>query len=364
MTAIRRLPASMCALVLAVCAVGVLRPGTPAQAGTPGTTTGPGAVVVDVAHKRVYHSSGASGNQVVAVSFDGRSRTVVENQYGATGMVLSADGRTLYVALAAGDAITAIDTETLTERARHATTAHACPTHLARSGSDVWFGYGCDAWTGAIGRLRTAVEPVLMTYDHQTDDPGGDRRNFERSPLLAVGGTTLAASQPHISPVNVRLYAVGDNGLAQVGRGDRGGSNLNDLAVSPDGKVLYTASGSQDHIDGFTADKELGGAGAWFTGQAPNSTAVSPDGRRLASGVPTAGPDKAAVFLHSPDGTLKTKRFALPRGERLVERGLAWAADGTVLAVVARQAQHPHLSVHIVDPERNRPGPSPWPADH
>ncbi|MCF2525763.1 hypothetical protein [Yinghuangia soli] len=327
-----------------------------------------GDVVVDSANKRVYYSSGASANQVVSVGFDGRGKTVLDGQFGASGMVLSADGSTLYVALAAGDAISAIDTATLTERARYRLNAHSCPTHLVRTGTDVWFGYGCDAWSGEIGRLDTSVEPAVASYGHQAVDPAKpetDQRRFERAPLLAEGGdgaaARIVASQPHISPVNVRLYRVEGGKLVEDGRENRGGSNLNDLAVAADGRLFYTAAGSQSSVDAFTADREMRSSGAWPTGQSPNSVGTSPDGKWLAMGVRTAGPDKASVFLHAPDASRPPVSLRLPRGERLLERGLAWSEDGKALAIVTQQGQDPTPVVRVVDPAAKRPGPGPWP---
>lgn len=344
--------------------VGLTLLGVPAVGASPsGTAAEVADLVVDAVHKRVYYSSGASANQVISVGFDGRGKKVLENQFGASGLVLSADGKTLYVALAAGDAISAIDTGTLTERARYALNPHSCPTHLARTGSDVWFGYGCDAWSGEIGRLDTAVEPAVPTYGHQAPEPGNpekDQRRFERAPLLAEGGEGAAvrvvASQPHISPVNVRVFRVDGGKLVEEGRQDRGGSNLTDLTVGADGALFYTAAGSQDHVGAYRADKDMGSAGAWRTGQAPNSVAASPDGAWLAAGVRTAGPDGASVYVHAPDASRDPRTYRLPAGQRLVDRGLAWSEDGKVLAIAARRGQEPAPVVHIVDPSRTHAG--------
>ncbi|MFI0486565.1 YncE family protein [Actinomadura sp. 9N215] len=75
-------------------------------------------IVVDDAHKRVFITGGASTNAVVVADYSGHVRKTIDGRHGASGMVPSADGKTLYVALAAGDAISAIDTKTLKETAR------------------------------------------------------------------------------------------------------------------------------------------------------------------------------------------------------------------------------------------------------
>ncbi|MFD0366932.1 hypothetical protein [Streptomyces sp. NPDC127114] len=299
-------------------------------------------------------TSGPVANTLSTYDFDGRLRRTLTTQQGASGLVLSEDGKTLYVALAAGDAISAIDTETFTERTRYATGAHTCPAHLTRIGADIWFGYGCDAWAGAVGRLDTSQEPAKVSLDAQVppDQIKEDPKRFERPPLLETGGTvtrTLVASQPHISPVNVRVYTVKDGALVPGVRDDRGGSNLTDLAVSPDGATLFTAAGSQDHIEGF-ATSDLSGKGAWFTEQAPTALAAAPDGTYLANGTRTARSDGATVVLEPLVAGVEAISYRLPKGKRLADRGLAWSADGTALAIIAQDGKDAGPAVYVVRP--------------
>ncbi|MFG2332774.1 hypothetical protein ACGFMM_24520 [Streptomyces sp. NPDC048604] len=318
------------------------------------------ASVVDQAQRKVYVSTGPSASAIDVYGYDGRLQQTVEHLPGASGLVLSEDGTTLYVALAAADAIVALDTATLTEKDRHPTGAHTCPTRLTRTGTDVWFGYGCDAWTGAIGRLDDASQPAKVTLDQQVppEELATDPRRFERAPLLATsrpapGSSTapiLVASQPHISPVNVRVYEVKDGALVPGVREDRGGSNLTDLAVSPGGSTLYTAAGSQDRVDGF-ATADLSGKGVWHTGQSPTAVAASPDGHHLASGTHTSRGNGASVVLHPLVNGAREIRYRVPRDHRLADRGLSWSADGTALAIVSYDAAH-RTAVQVVEPPR------------
>ncbi|WP_285469996.1 YncE family protein [Actinokineospora globicatena] len=125
-----------------------------------------GDLVVDQANRRLFVTGGSANNTVVVTDFSGRVVKTLPGQYGATGLVLSADGRSLYVALASGDAISVIGTERLVETARHATGPQTCPTHLTRTGTAVWFDYGCDdVWNGRVGKLDTATTPPAVALD-------------------------------------------------------------------------------------------------------------------------------------------------------------------------------------------------------
>ncbi|MGW8762951.1 hypothetical protein ACWGN5_10675 [Streptomyces sp. NPDC055815] len=333
----------------------------PAAVGGPIHGTAHFAAAVDQGQRQVYVSTGPSDSEIDVYGYDGRLRQTVEHLPGASGLVLSEDGSTLYVALAAADTIVALDTATLTEKARHPTGSHTCPTHLVRTGTDVWFGYGCDAWTGAIGRLDDTRQPAKVTLDQQVppEDLATDPQRFERAPLLATSrptagaatSATLVASQPHISPVNIRVYEMKDGALVPGVREDRGGSNLTDLAVSPGGTTLYTAAGSQDRVDGF-ATADLSGKGVWHTGQAPTAVAASPDGTYLASGTHIARVNGASVVLHPLVNGARAVHYRVPRDHRLADRGLSWSADGTVLAMVSYDAEADRATLSVVEPKR------------
>jgi hypothetical protein len=149
------------AAVAALAVTTIVYSGGPAQAldnelGLPAF----GDLVVDQDHDQVYITGGSSSNGVVVTDLDGRVKKTITGQYGATGLALNADNHKLYVALAAGDAISVIDTHTLKEVERHATGSRTCPTHLVRAGERLWFGHGCDGtWSGGVGRV-TFPEPV------------------------------------------------------------------------------------------------------------------------------------------------------------------------------------------------------------
>lgn len=304
---------------------------------------GYGDMVVDDARHRVFVSGGASANSVVVLDFRGRVIKKIDNQFGATGLVLSEDGKTLYVAQAAGDAVSAISTETYAETGRFATGAQTCPTHLARTGALVWFGYGCDdRFTGRIGRLDTAAAPPAVVLDKQ----GAIR--FQRAPIVSSTGAATGpvfAAQTELSQSSVQVYAVENAELKPGAAGEPAGSNLTDVALSADGMTAFTASGSRDHVQGLSTT-DLSGRGAYFTGPYPNAVATSADGRYLATGAYTTR-NKAITVFRVGD-TVPARAFSL--GESvLAKRGLAWSRDGETLFAVVQRANDARPSFVDID---------------
>ncbi|MGI5506289.1 hypothetical protein [Lentzea sp. CA-135723] len=313
------------AVGLTVLALGSAATAAQATGDDPLPLPGFGDLVVDDAQERVFVSGGSSSNSVVVVDEHGRLKKKIDNQFGATGLVLSEDGKTLYVAQAAGDAISAVDTTTFAEKARYATGARTCPTHLARTGTVVWFGYGCeDEWSGGVGKLDVAAAtPVSL-------DEQGDVL-FQSAPLVTSAGTTVVASQLITSLTSVHVYQAGSDGKLEPGAsGDVAGGNLTDVALSPDGTSAYTASGSRTQVQGF-ATVDLSGRGSYSTGPYPNAVAASPTTQHIATGAYTTR--NKAVTVFPLGGTVPVKSYDLD-GSVLANRGLAWSADAKRLYAV------------------------------
>jgi DNA-binding beta-propeller fold protein YncE len=292
-----------------------------------------GDVVVDDAREQLFISGGPESQGIVVTDFTGHVKQTIEGQQGATGLVLSEDGSTVYAALSAGDAISAINTETLSETARYGTNAQTCPTHLARTGANVWFGYGCGAsWQGKIGKLDTAAQPPAVQHDMQGNVP------YQQAPQLA-GGTgdagPLVAGQPDVSLSHLQSYGSSGGTLTAGAGGDAAGSNLTDIAVSPDGRTLFTAAGSRDAVDAFgTAD--LAQAGAYASGPHPVAVAPSLDGGFLATG--TASSTEDQVRIYQVGGSEPVKAVDV-RGDDIAPRGLAWSAENERLFMITLNAE-------------------------
>ncbi|MFD9889053.1 YncE family protein [Amycolatopsis sp. NPDC059027] len=306
-------------------------------------------MVADQANHHVFVSGGKTGNGVVVTDFHGWVRKTIDSQFGASGMTLSADGRTLYVALASGDAISAIDTTTLAETARYPTGAQSCPAHLARTGTVVWFGYGCEeSWNGGIGKLDTAATPPTVTLDLQ-----GANVHFHHAPLLASrtgDAGPLVAGQAELSQSAVYVYAVTGGKLDARASGAVVGSDLTDLALSPDGKTIYTASGSRDAVEAFNST-DLTRAGAYHTGQYPNAVATSPDGRYIAGGVRNPRDD---VYVYETGGAVPLSTLDATSDGVLAPRGLAWSTDNERLFAITRPANGSAPTLRVLDSPAGR----------
>lgn len=301
-----------------------------------------GAVVVDGVHRHLLISD-PQQSKVVMTDFSGTVLGQITGEYGAEGLALSPDSGTLYVALHTGDAIAAIDTSTLTETARYATGAGTDPAHLAMVGDTLWFGYGNSA-AGRIGSLDvSAADP------HVTPDPLGYR--FYDAPVLASSPAApgvLVAADHDTSPPTVTVYdvssgtavtkvSVHDPGTSPSGTGD-----ITDMAITPDGKDLVTASGAPYFQQVFKL-ADLSADGTYPTGPYPNAVAIAPDGT-VAAGVDAAYDDDVYVFAQGQG----TPERSYELGQELLPAGLAWDPSGTVLFALTQDGYGGPISLKVI----------------
>lgn len=297
-----------------------------------------GQLLVDDTNDHVFVSGGRSSNTVVVLDLRGRLLKKIDGQFGATGLALSEDGGTLFVAQASGDAISTIDTETLKETARYATEPQTCPTHLGRTGAVVWFGYGCeDSWNGGIGKLDLAATPPV-SLDEQGDTL------FQNAPIVRAAGTTLVAGQLATSLSDVHVYRSANGVLTPGASGEVTGSNLADVGLSPDGATAYTAAGSRTAVQAF-ATENLSGRGSYETGPYPNAVATSKDAVHVAAGAYTTRTKAVNIFRSGQ--TTPVKSYGLD-GYVLANRGLAWAGDNKQLFAVTQGANDPRPRILVL----------------
>ncbi|MFD5633911.1 Ig-like domain repeat protein [Streptomyces sp. NPDC127077] len=294
-------------------------------------------VVVDGVHQRVFVSDQAGG-KVVATDYSGNVVGTFGSLPGANGLELSADSQTLYVAVAGSDQIAAIDTAGLIESARYSTGTADAPATLARAGGKLWFGYGT-ASNGNIGSLDlSGPDPVLAV----AQDSG---RRWYYAPRLASNPAApgvLAAAEPGISPAAVATYDVsGPDAPQRLAQGEAG-SNLRDLAVTPDGGQVVTASGSpyRHQVLSTTDLKEVG---SYPTDAYPNAVDIAADGTVAAGIDGLYDPD---VYIFKPGTTQPVRKydFADTRTGTLVPDGLAWDPDGDHLFAVTGSGSTYHLN--------------------
>jgi hypothetical protein len=312
-----------------------------AAATVPGTNlplTGFSHMVVDGAHNHVF-ITGAAGDSVIVVrNQDGSAAGTITGESGAGGMVL--DGSTLYVARCGWSTIDEIDTATLAK-----TGSFSAPVggicSLAEANGRLWFS---NATGGGLGD----VESVSLDSSHTVVDSGIG----ESAPLLAGSPADpdwLVIGEAQQSPVVGLVEDVTDPAhpvqLANV-FDLGGGGNLQDMAISPDGEQLLTASGAPYQISAFSLPN-LASAGVYPTTPYPNAVAISPDGSQIAGGS-MAYYDKDVWLFNSGTSTAKATWDFGGTSDLLYPGGLAFSSDGTKLFAVSKGQNGTSVVFHVL----------------
>ncbi|MFF8596939.1 YncE family protein [Streptomyces sp. NPDC015220] len=304
-------------------------------------------LAVDPLHKQVFISDYTTGSVLVA-DYQGRLVRTIKNLPGVCDLELSADSRTLYAPLVLGDAISVIDTGTAQQRARYATGAGTAPRHAALSGRTLFFGYG-EQWEASIGSLTlgTSTPQVRLGLI-----PEGD---FSGAPLLVTSSAapgTLVAGDENTSPTQLSVYDVsgGSPVLRTTVSGPGGASNFSDLAITPDGKTLLTASGAPYHHPSFRLP-DLTEGHTYPSTSYPDAVAVSSRGD-VAAGVESIEPDPD-VYLYraGADSPYRTVSLAPATGYDagyLRPHGLAWTPDGTRLFAISGHNDEENLRLVVI----------------
>ncbi|MFI0772619.1 hypothetical protein ACH4TQ_48360 [Streptomyces sp. NPDC021218] len=318
---IRRRAAGV-ALVLAAASFNLL--GAP---GTAGARTQGGTVLPVRSHwqtladSRHVYVSAPGDDAVLATDHDGQVVTMVEGLDGARGMTESVDESTLYVALPDADAISVIDTTTLTETRRISTGAGTEPESLALAGGRLFFGYQATDFDAGIGSVAIAEATQTVSLD---DNPVWYGKPRLASSPGAPDRLVAADSQ---GALGIRVYDVGSGTLRETVYSDAVG-DVEDLAMTPDGNSVITANGSHYyhqrwHLSDLTEEAR------YDTGPYPNSVAVDSHGT-VAAGILAGG--KWDVYVYRPGETAAYRTVALSPGHGdLLDRGVAWAPDGNRL---------------------------------
>ena len=290
-------------------------------------------IVVDDAHSHLFLTGGGS-NGVVVRDLAGAAVTTITNQPGASQMTLSEDGSLLYVALASGDAVSAISTTTLTEVTRYSTGATTCPASVAVTMGKVWFGYGCGGASGNLGVIDpAAVDPdPVVTLGTLT---AGSYYYAPRLQASAAKPGLLVAGEFGISPATLRVLDV-STGAAVVSATNHPGSNLQDFAITSDGSHVITASGSPYEHDSYKTT-DLSADGVYGSNNPyPNAVATG------AGGPVAAGLDASYstdISIYQAAGTL-VRSYEMGgccnqgQSGSLADAGLALNADASVLYAV------------------------------
>ncbi|MDQ1017753.1 Ig-like domain-containing protein [Streptomyces afghaniensis] len=308
-----------------------------------------GDIVVDGVHQRVFISDPTAG-QVVVTDYAGKVVATVGSLPGVQGMELSPDSGTLYAALHDGDAVVAIDTAKAAETRRWSTGQGGGPAYVALAGGRLWFSYG-DGGEGNIGSLDPSATDSGVTLGQDTS------RTFYEAPILdASAGApgTLVAGAPGQSPVELAVYDVSSGTVSRTAYrsdpGNTGGGNLQDLAVTPDGKDVVTASGAP-YYQAVYKLTDLSADGKYVTNTYPNAVDIGPSGDVAAGTFSWYDPD---VHVFKPGTSIPLKQYDFPNtgtssgADTLAPAGLAWAPDESKLFAISQNDDNVY-SLRVLD---------------
>jgi hypothetical protein len=278
----------------------------------------------------VFVSGGSGTDGVTVTDTEGTVEQTLSGLPGATGMTLSADGSTVYVALADGDGIGEINTSTLAVTTIDTGTS-TCPSSVAVTADTLWFGYGCGTGDERVGSVESdgTVHLAVIT-------------GFYYPPLLATSpgaDGVLMTGVEGLSPATLTEYAVtgGNNPKATLQQSTEAGDNLRDLAMTPDGQDVVVASGFPYYQQVYKTS-DLSADGTYPTSNYPDAVAIRDDGQ-VAAGI-DGSPD---IWLFQPGGASAIRTYALRDGS-LAPGALAFAGTN-IYGVTVTSTGHYHLHV-------------------
>lgn len=281
-------------------------------------------MVVDGTNGHVFVSGGPTASAVTVLDFNGAIVQTITGEQGATGLALDESTGTVYVALQNASAISEIDTTTLTETSRFATTGMSAPRWLALAGGRIWFSYNCNN-SGGVGSA------ALDGTDLQSEL--GSASSCNTFATSATDANALAGSD--VGGSSVSLYNVSSGSPVVTGSSfsPGGSANIAQLLFNPDGSDLFIASGSPYSVQSFSvADFTL--SGAYATGPYPNAVALSDDGAYVAGGADAYYNPDVFVFDSATGEAIRQWNFG--DGYTLLPGALAFSPDASRLFAVTK----------------------------
>jgi hypothetical protein len=306
----------------------LLSAGLPATAAA-GTTdlgkAGFGTIVVDDSRQHVF-VSGPKVNAVYELDLSGNLIATVANVYGAWGMTIN--GNYLYVAESTAGAIVRIDLTSSPLSPATVTTGLNGPRWLVMTGGALW------TTSGGGGGEQSKVVSVDPTTGVTTPLAG---TYYEPDLAVSPGDpNTLFIAQDGLSPGSVYRIDVSTSPPKQVAySGPTEQSNIQDLAVSPDGTRVIPASGAP-YLFAELSASTLGADGVRYPAEPyPKAVAVSASGL-LATSYGAFRESTLEVFhLGTPAASFMARcNLEVP------PHGLALSSDGSRLFAVGFANEH------------------------
>lgn len=289
-------------------------------------------IVADTAHGHLFISQGSSSlNEIIVTDLSGQEVATIPDQDGVMGIALSPDGSTLYAALSADHAVSAISTATLQQTTSYPIGDANTPQDVAVQSGKLWVSHSTGTvGTGGIGDINLSANPP--TFETQAAMGG-----WYDVPELAADpddNGVLVAAQPGIEPAPVASYDVAVD-PATVRAHTPGLQNCtfaNDLAVMPGGSEFILACNVPSAQFRYsTAD--LSQQGSYASSGTPDAVAIDSDGDVAAGSIYSgASPDSPNLYIYQQGGDSPLNTYNL--AYNVSARGLAWSADNSQLFAV------------------------------
>lgn len=296
-------------------------------------------MLADPIHRHLFVTAGPGSSSILVTDYSGQTVATIPNEPGATGLALSGDGSTVYVALAHGNAISAISTSTLAETARYATGAGTDPAYVAYTSGRIWFGYGAPGSHGAIGSIDPSTSPATVTLS-AVNDPLASW--YGAPELRASPAGDLVAGQPSSTPLQLASYDVSTGTAATLTPMTTFNNYafLTGMQITPDGKDVVVATTATAPTIFQVSDLSV--VGGYPTANSAGGVAIAGDGT-VAAGSGTSNSYQVSLF--APGGTTPLDTYSF--GSRtLVD--LALSPDASELFAVT-------VSVTVTPPSGGRP---------
>lgn len=285
-------------------------------------------IVADTAGGYLFLSDPAQ-NEILVTNLAGQEVKAIGGQDGVLGIALSSDGSTLYAALPAGDAVTAISTSTLKQTASYPLPSGDIPFEVAVQGGDVWVSYTAGT-LGAIGDIDvSAATPAFQAQANM-----GDWASVPEIAADPQDTGVLVAAIPGSSPTMTASYDVAVDPATQTDEATISCFTEEDLAVVPGGTDFILACGGETTAEDVYSTASLSQVGSYASTSFPDAVAIDANGD-VAAGTAngqTAVPD---IYVYQQDASTPANTYNLnSSGDNLAAAGLAWAPDGSQLFAV------------------------------
>jgi hypothetical protein len=320
------------------------------------------AIAVDSVHQRVFVADSSTSSDfnkgtIVVYDFQGDRLTTIVTPVYVSGLALSPDSSTLYAGLR--NQIETYDTTTYAPTNLAPTNTDNCGRELAFSGGQLYF---TTPFTqiSSCATAQTYLDGVVNGSYLRTGWNDTGRLLLEAGPgdrMLMGQPLNASAANPFLT-----LYDTGNGSLVRgaerrfADSAGNGALNLKDFAFSADGSKIAVADASYGTrlLNTDDLSDAANGYPALPSGATASAVAFSGDGKYLARGAAATGatPD---LLLQPADPTDSTAPLEFVfegslDGDRVVPRGLQWAADGSRLFAVTTNAAGSQYWLHIIQP--------------